>query len=606
MAIIKVNGTSMQTCAVFEDTRPTGNRFYFWQDAHKETNLEYVLNGLLIHNTAATTISGYGFPSFSPNTTDWRHTGILMLGGEVVHCSHQITTNNDRRNNLDFTMLTSMDPANPTRNHRYVTDTTGNNALFSQFNHMQVPAAAPSVTYQTRYNVVGEIDSQPPTKASSVNYYQSWAVFWRQSTGNMIQITNNYNSSSDTNWPNHLCPGRIQSVLTGPGTTTLTYAAPTTYQNVMFQFLGIATNGQAIFLNNSLDNDHTQLLMRYNDVDNTITTLATFNAAVTAAGTSAGGSRGTAHGNTLTKFSSKTFNDPTSAGNTGWYTPFVDSSGNFHPHFFQWNRTADTFTRNSNITVNWGAGTNQSTNWLPDTLSAASSSTVHMIQRFWYNETFTVSGTRYLTLIQCHGSGAVYDSEPRYRTFITFSIDAADPKILNYHSRAIIPVTPKNIIWLNDDRTQMGVFTWNNFYIYTFTAGSGWSQTANLPFRFEAVGRDQLGRIWAVDGGQYTFGRLHLITPAVPTTVSVIMAQSNYNYQGSVVNTTATVNAYDQSGNRIAAVVTLKIEGSSMRLVSGGTEYTELAVTTSNSADTTVNIRVVAAGTSNIVASVNI
>lgn len=606
MAIIKINGTNMTTCAVYEDPRPSGNRFYFWQDAHKETNLEYVLTGTLIHNTAGTTIQGYGYPSFSPDTTNWRHTGVLMLGGEVVHCSHQITTNNDRRNNIDFTMLTSMDPQNPTRNHRYVADAAGNNAIFSQFNQFQNPVVAGSPTYQTRYNVVGEIDFQPPTKYSSLNYYQSWAMYWRQSTGNLIHIFNNYGTTADTNWPWHLCPGRIQNILTGPGVGTVTYGVPTSYQNVMFQFLGPSSNGQAIFLNNSVDNDHTQLLMRYNDVDNTITTLATFNAAVTAGGTNAGGSRGTAYGNTLVKFSSKTFADPTSSGNTAWYTPFVDVNGFFHPHFFQWNRTTDAFTRNTNITVNWGAGVNQGTNWLPDTISAASSSTTYLIQRFWYNETFTVSGTRYLTLIQCHGSGAVYDTEPKYRTFVTFSIDAADPKILNYHSRVIIPVTPKNIIWLNDDRTQMGVFTWNNFYIYTFSAANGWSQTANLPFRFEAVGRDLTGRIWAVDGGPYAYGRLHLITPAVPTTISLVLAQSNYNYQGSVINTTATLNAYDQAGNRIAAVVTLKIEGTSMRLVSSGTEYTELAVTTSNSADTTVNVRVVAAGTSNILASVNI
>ena len=61
MAILKINGTSMQTCAVYEDPRPSGNRFYFWQDAHKETNLEYVLTGTLIHSTAGTTIQGYGY-----------------------------------------------------------------------------------------------------------------------------------------------------------------------------------------------------------------------------------------------------------------------------------------------------------------------------------------------------------------------------------------------------------------------------------------------------------------------------------------------------------------------------------------------------------------
>lgn len=607
MAIIKLNGSPSSINAIYEDARPAGNRIFFWNDAHKESNLEYVLTGLILHSTTGTTLGTYGIPTFSTDVANRREAALIMVSGETVHCMHINTANNDRRNNIDFGMFLSMDTQNPIRNHRYLADGAGNNALFSQYNYLQIPNPSPGVTYETRFNAVGEIDSQIPTKTSSVNYYQSWAVYWRPSTGNLIQLANAYNAAGDTNWPNHLAPGRIRNILTGAGTTTLTYENTTTYQQVSLQFVGVATNGQAIFLNNSLDNDHTQILIRYNDVDNTVTTLSTFNTALTAAGTNAGGSRGTAHGNTLTKFSSNTFADPTSAGNTGWYTPYVDSAGNYHPLWFQWNRTTDTFTRNGDVSMTWGAAVNQSANWLPDTISAASSATTHQIQRLWYNETFVLSGTRYLTLFQLHGSGAAYDSEPKYRTFVTFTVNPSNPKALTYHSKITIPVTPKNMIWLNDEHTQMGVFTWNNFYIYNFDATAGWSMTANLPYRFEAVGRDLTGRIWAVDGGPYSWGRLHLITPAVPTTVAVVLAQNSYNYQGTVIDTTATLNAYDTSGNRIAAVVVLKVEGTSLKLINGSSQQvTELAVTTSSSANTVVNVKVVGAGVSNIVASINI
>jgi len=604
MAIFKTNNTTYNISAVYEDVRPSGNRMYFYGQAHKKSTLQAVMNGMIVHSTT-TAIGTYNVPTYAYDPSNLRWTGLLLLGGELVHCSHIINnTNNDRRNNIDFSMFTSMDPNNPCRQHRYVADAAGNNAIFTQTHYNQVPNPNPSPVYQVRYNVVGELDFVPCTKFTSIAYYHSWAIYWRQSTSTLIQLFNNYGSSTDTNWPNHLCPGEITNILTG--TSTVTYAAPTSYQNVMFQFVGPAADGRAIFLNNSLSNDFTQLLMLYDDTTNTITTLATFNSNVaTTGGTNIGGTRGTAYGNTLTKFSSKTFEDPTSAGNRAWYTPFVDSAGNFHPYYFQWNRTTDTFTRNSDITVNWASGTNQSTNWLPDTVSAASVSTTYMVQRFWYNETFVLAGDRYLMLIQCHGGGGIYDAEPRYRTFVTFAIDSVNPKQLTYHSRVIIPETPKNIIWLNDARTLLGVFAYNNFYMYAFTAVNGWSQTVNLPFRFEAVGRDLTGRMWAVDGGPYNYGRIHLITPTTPTTVSLSMAQASYNYTGTVINTTGTLNAYDQSGIRIAAPITLKVEGSSMRLVVNGLELLESTFTTSAATDTTVNIRVVSAGQSNITASVN-
>jgi hypothetical protein len=102
-------------------------------------------------------------------------------------------------------------------------------------------------------------------------------------------------------------------------------------------------------------------------------------------------------------------------------------------------------------------------------------------------------------------------------------------------------------------------------------------------------------------------GRVHLITPSVPATVSVVTAASSYNYAGSTINSTATVNAYDVNGVRLAVSVTLTVSGTSLVLVnSSSVQVTTLTVTTSTSADTTVNIAIIGAGNSNIITSVNV
>jgi hypothetical protein len=180
-------------------------------------------------------------------------------------------------------------------------------------------------------------------------------------------------------------------------------------------------------------------------------------------------------------------------------------------------------------------------------------------------------------------------------------VNAADPRIITYHSRIQVPVTPKNIVWLSDDRTVIGVFTHSAFYIYTFTEANGWTQTANLPYQFSAVGRDNLGRIWAVDPGPYAYGRVHLITLTVPVTIVVTPDATTYTYSGTNINANVAVKALDASGNRISTSVKLVIDGGSMLF--GGNNYTT-TVTTSASADVNVAVTITGGGVSNIIASV--
>lgn len=606
MALIKTNRAVSRAPAVFEDPRPIGNRIYFWHEGFEKDDLSYVFDSGLNHSPAGNINLEYAFPALTPSAT-WRHTGVLNLTGEDVHCTHRTAaTINDAVNNLDLTSFISMDPANKSSQHRYLLGNSGVNAVYSTYHNFQINTD--TITYQARVSPVGELDRSFPTKSSAVaGFNNSWPVYFNPSTENLIQVANL--TAAAGAYPNLLAPGRIRNILAG--TTTPTWESVTGIASITLQFIGLASDGNTLFLSNSLANDHTQIFLKYNDVSNTTTTVQTINATPTAAGTSAGGARTSGFGNTLMKMSSRTFPNNVTPANRDWYTPSLDSNGRYHPHYYQWNRTTDTFTRNTDITVNWGSGNNQDTFWLPDTLSIGYNATVHAAGRLWYNESFTVTAggntTRYLTFFQLHGSGTAFDAQPKMRTIVTFTVSGIDRKVLTYHSSVIVPETPKNIVWLDDTLTTFGVFAWNNFYIYSFDQTSGWLLTNTLPFRFEAVGRDGLGRIWAVDAGPLQYGRLHLITPAIPATISVVLADNSYNYNGVDVDSTATVNAYNVSGGRIATNVTLTVEGTSLKLInSSDEEVSQLVVATSSSADTTVDVRIVGAGTSNIVASINV
>ena len=162
-----------------------------------------------------------------------------------------------------------------------------------------------------------------------------------------------------------------------------------------------------------------------------------------------------------------------------------------------------------------------------------------------------------------------------------------------------VPATPKNIVWLSDDKTILGIFCHANFYVYTFSSTSGWTQTGNFPFQFNAVGRDNLGRVWAQDSGP-GYGRLHLLTLNVPVNIVVTSDATSYNFAGTTVTANLTVNTYNYTGARIATSVKLVIDGGSMYFAGNNLTKT---VTTSASGDTVVPVTITGGGVSNIIAS---
>jgi hypothetical protein len=315
-------------------------------------------------------------------------------------------------------------------------------------------------------------------------------------------------------------------------------------------------------------------------------------------GTNQGGDRVASFGGYIPKFASKTFTDTSTATTLGFYIPYVDKNGGFHPLYYRWNQSTDNFTRVTDITMVY-PGTTQGAVWSYDTFSLSSLNSTYGMQRAWYTETFVSSSTRFLIFMQLHGAGGLFDGSATLRTFPVYTIDTSTYKTLTYYGKIEVPATPKNIVWLSDDRTILGIFCHANFYVYTFSYASGWTQTGNFPFQFNAVGRDNTGRIWAQDTGP-GWGRLHLLTLNVPVSIVVTSDATSYNFAGTTVSANITVNAYNYDGSRIATSVKLVIDGGAMTFA--GSNLTK-TVTTSASGDTVVPVTITGGGVSNIIAS---
>jgi hypothetical protein len=325
--------------------------------------------------------------------------------------------------------------------------------------------------------------------------------------------------------------------------------------------------------------------------------------------TSIGGNRAASFGNYVPKYASRTFTDTNITSTIGFYVPYIDTAGNYQPFYYQWNTATDNFVQNQDITVTYPGANSFISYWTHDTVSGSSVGTTYGSQRALINEVFTYSGNgnKYLSLLQPHG-GAPYETIPGSRTMITYSL-SSDYKTLTYHSSVVFPQTPKNIVWLNDARTILGIICTTAFYIYNFnSASTGWNLVNTQPYAFNVVGRDSRGRIWAQD--TYNgLGRLHIIAAdsGIPSTLSVVSSATMYNYTGTNQSTALAVNAYDYLGNRTTASVTLTVSGSSLRLLDlSGSQVTTFTTSTTATFDTVVSAVVVGPGSSSLSATVNL
>ena len=644
MAIIKtIKNAYWATAILYEDPVPGATNMFIQHDAYDKTTLAPQFDVAMNWNTLGTysnnspadgiNTSGFGWTTNTINISptlpsvaavggilnagnDTFLTGVLQLNGEVTHVRHKAfaVAAGDYRQNLDIAPFVSMDSTRRPKPTNYFTDGT-NNVVMGVLHNNGNGATSPTA-YYVRYWLKINTNSADLVNSNFVNAntfvpillggltgnYQIWPLYRNPTTNNIVWG----GQTAIYTTPNVIGPYSMRGLIQGPAFSPApTFIAPATSTLLSHssQFVGISSaDGYAIFLENSALNDYTQNFYKLVDTATqtvTNTVLTAVSTVPVAAGSSAGGvptGRGLTFGGNLPKYASSTFAETGSV--SGFYLPFLDNNGTYQPFYYQWNRSTDAFTRNSNLTVSYATGTFASYFGV-DTQSQTATGNAFGMNRFLWNETFTYSGTRYVLFGQLHGGGGIYDGTPTQRTFVCYSVNAGDPKLLTYHSSLVVPLTPKNIVWLNDARTTVGIFTHTNFFVYDFN-GTTWTQTVNLPYQMSAAGRDNSGRIWATDVGPLGQGRLHLISPTTPVTITVTPASTNYSYAGAPITSSVAVNAYNNSGSRIAVAVKLVISGASMTFASSNLTVT---VTTSASADTTVPIYITNGGVSNIIAS---
>ena len=208
------------------------------------------------------------------------------------------------------------------------------------------------------------------------------------------------------------------------------------------------------------------------------------------------------------------------------------------------------------------------------------------------------------------GSAPTRWDTPERRTMMTYSIntttDTTSTAYLTYHSSYTFPSIfeiPREFLPINAEGTQMAVPVYSKVNFFTFNPTLGWGLTNSYPYEMRTLGLDSQNRLWGQSTEIGNFA-IHLITPTVPYTVSVVMSSSTYTYTGTNILTSATVSVYDPQGALASMVTNLSINGNSMLFTDNGT--TSLTTTTNTLTGTTVNLTIFGGGVNNIVVGANI
>lgn len=240
---------------------------------------------------------------------------------------------------------------------------------------------------------------------------------------------------------------------------------------------------------------------------------------------------------------------------------------------------------------------------------------------FYKPHYFKFNGVNYVTLIYIDKSGANYWSErvhyDQYKfqsRWITYSI-SEDGDTLTYHSIIDFPnrrEMPTYYMPTTSTGTQLLVTTSHTLLCLNFNTTNGWYISDSEPFSARSIGIDSVGRIYVGTRHSYfettttqTDGRgyssIYQYIPPNPVYVNVIPSSTEYLYQNTNINTTLTVNALDSNDAKVSVTVKLDIGNYCMTFTDGTTSK---IITTSSSANTIVDVVVIAAGKPIITASV--
>lgn len=613
MAKIKQSTKFVSTNMVLEDPRPSSKTLYILGDAHDFSSLSPIFAKSMSSATSGAQGNQLGDHRTSAafDTAGSPHYALMLSKGSVA-VSQTTATGNDRYVNLDLQWAASLDPKYTPTGCSQLSNNTASGIMFYTHRNDSV-AVGPNIIFtgllpdQELYDAIPSNTYVGARNTSTSGGDAVTSIIpYVDPTSSRIPTISRADARGDSNAVNIIWSAGFIGPWPSPteqnGRTSLNLSG------WWGQFLGISSTGTMIYFVNNAANDNQQRTVSYSIGNNSTTYFNQWSSVRAALGGNVGGTRATASGiRTQIKLSSQLFEDPLDAELKGFYCPYFDTNNNFQPYYFQWNEATDEFTRNEDVLMvdenDDFFGTSTFFNDLAAGIGGFSNSSAAV-----FCETFTFTQgettTRYLTLGAINGRFAVHDDSPTKRTFITFRIDDADPKKLIYHSQFTAASTPRNIVWLNDSKTLLGIFLFNSFKIYNFVPAEGWVEAQTVNEQFWAVGRDRIDRIWGLaSAGNSSYGDLHLITPALPVTIRIIPESPTYNYQGATINTFIQVEAINVQGNRIEADITLVIDGPTFAFSDGSKSQ---VVRTSATGAITVPIRITDSGFSQIIASVTI
>ena len=603
----RIKNANRNCVAVLEDPRTTRTQMYLYGDGVEKSSLSPVFNKHMKFSTTGNTVSTFGQSEVGRDGTDFNGNGkTLCLTKGAAFANYGTDTGDVNYVNLLASNISSIDPNNLWSPSQHYSDSGAGTNMILFNTHASSPnvyhnAWWSNVDANTELSELTMAGSNNATNAGSPGHFENQSppgpVYAKMSTENYLSGISQRFRGGQYGYSGGLYLNASVMRLPYPNWTSTDHGTSRTY--CFAQHIGVSSSdNRPLYLFTDYRNDRTHYIVRHNVDTNNETVLHTFNSAVSATGNNQGGDRDTSTNlDQQHKAASLVHDDVLSSGNKAFYIPYFDTNNNYFPFYVQWNVSNDTFTRNADVTV---SGTLSSTHLL--NLNGIKGTT-GSFNSLIYNEVHSLSSTKYITVFPLEGEYQANDAVTSGRSFVTYSIDSSDPKALTFHSAETADLTIKNVVWLNDAKTLMGLFHYGKFCVYSFSSANGWSKTSTIPYTLAGVGRDTTDRIFAVADEAGAHGTLHLITPTIPVTVVLTPAATSYNYSGSNINSTIAVSAYGIDGTRIATTVNLTVAGTTIQF-SGGATTT--AVTTSTTADTNVNITITGAGLSDILANIDI
>ena len=286
---------------------------------------------------------------------------------------------------------------------------------------------------------------------------------------------------------------------------------------------------------------------------------------------------------------------------------------------YEWNPSAATVTQ-SICNVVYPAGTSyidyhRMAFYTPANHSATVNNWFYKCHYFKFN------GVNYVTLLFIDKSGAnswaerVHYDQYKYQSrWITYSV-SEDGNTFTYHSVIDFPNRrefPTYYMPNNSAGTQMIITTSHTIHCLNFNPTTGWYVSDTEAISARSLGIDSAGRIYvgtrfsyydtanSQNDGRGYYSMFQYIPPD-PTYVDVASASLEYLYQGSNLNTTLSVSAFNSAGARVAVKVNLTITNSCMTFEDG---YNTKTITTSSSGSTSVNVIITGPGKPIVLSSV--